>query len=120
FPGPRPDVVASPRYSLIPAVCMIFTTPTALAWQVYFFTKAVVDYLNGSSSGIFANVRAPINKAPCALVALGINAVFVVIGAVLFLVGLSMAIRLFRSYLSSKAEARVKAPAAAAGGTRER
>src|SRR5947209_8051674 len=113
-------VRAPTRYSLIPAVFMIITTLAALAWQVYFFTKAVVDYLNGSSTGIFGNVRAPINKAPYALVALGINAVFVVIGAVLFLVGLSMAIRLFRSYLSSKAEARVKAPAAADGGTRER
>src|SRR5438309_3271571 len=84
-------VRAPTRYSLIPAVFMIITTLAALAWQVYFFTKAVVDYLNGSSTGIFGNVRAPINKAPYALVALGINAVFVVIGAVLFLVGLSMA-----------------------------
>src|SRR5256712_4667790 len=113
-------VRAPTKFSLIPGIFMIITTLAALAWQVYFFTKAVVDYLNGSTTGIFGNVRAPINKAPYALVALGINAVFVGIGAVLFLIGLSMAIRLFRSYLSSKAEARIKAPAAADGGTRER
>jgi len=39
---------------------------------------------------------------------------------VLFLVGLSMAIRLFRSYRTSLVGARGKAPAAADGGTREK
>src|SRR2546427_581005 len=56
---------------------------------------------------------------PRALVAVGINAVFVAVGAVLFAVGLSMAVRLFRSYRSSMAERRARAPAAADGGKRE-
>jgi hypothetical protein len=53
------------------------------------------------------------------IVAVAINGIFVVVGAVLFAVGVSMAIRLFRSYSRSVAEARGKAPAAADGGTRE-
>ena len=42
------------------------------------------------------------------------------VGAALFVVGVSMAIRLFRSYNQSMREARAKAPAAADGGTVER
>ena len=65
---------------------------------------------------VVRNVRGPIQTDPnYLLVAVGINAVFVLVGALLFLVGLSMAIRLFRSYSSSVAEAR--APVAADGGT---
>jgi carbon starvation protein len=113
-------VRAPTKYSLIPGVFMIVTTLSALVWQIYSFVNAVYMYLNGDSSGILGNVRSPINKQQFALVALGINGVFVAVGAVLFAVGLSMAIRLFRSYSRSVAEARGKAPAAADGGTREK
>jgi carbon starvation protein len=121
---------APTKYSLIPGIFMVITTLSALVWQTYTFGKAVVQYLSGAqypfgtnhdaSQWVLTNVRAPINVKDYVWLALGINAVFVAIGLVLFLVGLSMAIRLFRSYRTSVAEARARAPAAADGGTKER
>ncbi|HYU05861.1 MAG TPA: carbon starvation CstA family protein [Thermoplasmata archaeon] len=119
---------APTRYSLVPASFMIVTTLAALVWQTYTFANSVVQYLGNvpfptganrdPTVWILRNVRAPINVKEYAFVALGINAIFVLVGLVLFLVGLSMAIRLFRSYRTSMAEARAKAPAAADGGER--
>src|SRR2546422_4168414 len=114
-------VRAPTRYSLIPGVFMIVTTLAALVWQTGTFLYSVYAYLNNDASWINRNVRPPIqNNKDYILVAVGINAVFVVVGAVLFAVGLSMAVRLFRSYRSSMAERRAWAPAAADGGERER
>jgi len=113
-------VRAPTRYSLIPGIFMIVTTLAALAWQTGTFLYSVYAYLQGNSKWINQNVRPPIqNNNDYALIALGINAVFVVVGAVLFAVGLSMAVRLFRSYRRSMAERRARAPAAADGGKRE-
>jgi len=121
-------VRAPSRYSLIPGVFMVVTTLSALAWQIWSFTNSAVQYLEGTPfpgtnpdpvGWILRNVRPPINVKAYALVALGINAVFVVVGAVLFLVGLSMAVRLFRSYRVSLTEARTKVLAAADGGERK-
>ncbi|OLD06944.1 MAG: hypothetical protein AUJ09_01745, partial [Firmicutes bacterium 13_1_40CM_3_65_11] len=121
-------VRAPSRYSLIPGVFMVVTTLSALAWQIWSFTNSAVQYLQGTPfpgpnpdpvGWILRNVRPPINVKAYALVALGINAVFVVVGAVLFLVGLSMAVRLFRSYRVSLTEARTKVLAAADGGERK-
>ena len=112
---------APTRYSLIPGIFMIVTTLAALVWQTGTFLYSVYAYLNNDSSWINRNVRPPIqNNKDYVLVAVGINAVFVVVGAVLFAVGLSMAVRLFRSYRSSMAERRARAPAAADGGEPER
>jgi len=114
-------VRAPTRYSLIPGIFMIVTTLAALVWQTGTFLYSVYAYLNNDASWINRNVRPPIqNNKDYILVAVGINAVFVVVGAVLFAVGLSMAVRLFRSYRSSMAERRARAPAAADGGERER
>jgi len=111
---------APTRFSLIPGIFMIVTTLAALAWQTATFVYSVYAYLNNDSSWINRNVRPPIqNNKDYILVAVGINAVFVAVGAVLFAVGLSMAVRLFRSYRSSMAERRARAPAAADGGKRE-
>src|SRR5213594_2814762 len=111
---------APTRFSLIPGIFMIVTTLAALAWQTATFLYSVYAYLNNDSSWINRNVRPPIqNNKDYILVAVGINAVFVAVGAVLFAVGLSMAVRLFRSYRSSMAEHRARAPAAADGGKRE-
>ena len=120
---------APTRYSLVPGAFMIVTTLAALLWQIYTFGNSVVQYLGNvpypsgtnadPSVWILRNVRPPINVKDYAFVALGINAVFVLVGVILFIAGLSMAIRLFQSYRSSLAEARAKAPAAADGGSRE-
>jgi hypothetical protein len=99
---------------------MIVTTLSALVWQTGTFLYSVWAYLNNDNSWVLRNVRPPINTKDYILVAVAINAVFVAVGAVLFAVGLSMAVRLFRSYRSSMAERRTRAPAAADGGERER
>ena len=115
---------APSRYSLIPGVFMIVTTLSALIWQTYTFANSAGQYLigtpfkGGAASGwILRNVRQPINVPEYAWLALGINGLFVFVGAALFIAGLSMAIRLFRSYNRSLTEAR--APVAADGGTKE-
>src|SRR3989441_700340 len=111
---------APTKFSLIPGVFMIVTTLAALVWQTGTFLYSVWAYLNNDNSWVLRNVRPPINTKDYILVAVAINAVFVAVGTVLFAVGLSMAVRLFRSYRSSMAERRARAPAAADGGERER
>jgi carbon starvation protein len=113
-------VRAPTRYSLIPGVFMVVTTLSALVWQTGTFLYSVWAYIQKDNTWVLRNVRGPIQTDPNLLiVAVAINGIFVVVGAVLFAVGVSMAIRLFRSYSRSVAEARGKAPAAADGGTRE-
>ncbi len=113
-------VRAPTRYSLIPGVFMVVTTLSALVWQTGTFLYSVWAYIQNDNTWVLRNVRGPIQTDPNLLiVAVAINGIFVVVGAVLFAVGVSMAIRLFRSYSRSVAEARGKAPAAADGGTRE-
>ena len=114
-------VRAPSRYSLIPGVFMVVTTLSALVWQTGTFVYSVWAYVQNDKSWVVRNVRGPIQTDPNLIgVAVAINAVFVIVGAALFIVGLSMAIRLFRSYNQSMAEARAKAPAAADGGTLEK
>src|SRR5216110_4077371 len=113
-------VRAPSRYSLIPGVFMVVTTLASLVWQTGTFLYSVWAYLQNDKTWVLRNVRGPIQTDPNLLIlAVAINAVFVIIGAALFVVGVSMAIRLFRSYNRSVAEARAKAPAAADGGTAE-
>jgi carbon starvation protein len=112
---------APSRYSLIPGIFMVVTTLAALVWQTGTFLYSVWRYTQNDFTWINRNVRPPIqNNASLVPVALAINGIFVIVGLVLFLVGLSMAIRLFRSYRTSLVEARAKAPAAADGGIREK
>jgi len=114
-------VRAPSRYSLIPGVFMVITTLAALIWQTGTFVWSVWAYLQNDKTWVIRNVRGPIQSDPNLLiVAVAINAVFVIVGAALFIVGLSMAIRLFRSYSQSITQARGKAPAAADGGTVEK
>src|SRR2546422_559827 len=123
-------VRAPTKFSLIPGVFMVVTTLAALAWQIYTFANSAIQYLGNvqypfganhdPSQWVLTNVRPPINVKDYVWLALGINGVFVLVGLILFLVGLSMAIRLFQSYRSSMTEARARAPTAADGGTREK
>ena len=114
-------VRAPSRYSLIPGVFMVVTTLAALVWQTGTFLFSLWAYLQNDKTWVLRNVRGPIQTDPNLLIlAVAINAVFVIVGAVLFFVGVSMAIRLFRSYNQSIADARAKAPAAADGGTVEK
>jgi len=114
-------VRAPSRYSLIPGVFMVITTLAALVWQTGTFLYSLWAYLQNDKTWVLRNVRGPIQTDPNLLIiAVAINAVFVIVGAALFAVGVSMAVRLFRSYSRSVAEARAKAPAAADGGTVEK
>jgi carbon starvation protein len=106
------------RNYIVPGVFMVITTLAALVWETWTFLNAAIQYVfNNNGVPLGKQTNPPVNTILWA--ALGIDLVFVVIGAVLFVVGLSMALRLFRSYNQSRAEARVRAPAAADGGTRE-
>ncbi len=108
---------------LIPGVFMVVTTLAALAWETYTFLNAAFQYLvNGSAKALTGQMtKPPVGGAnPIIWAALGIDLVFVAVGAALFVVGLSMSIRLFRSYSRSKAEARAPEAAAADGGELEK
>jgi carbon starvation protein len=104
---------APSKFTLIPATFMIVTTLAALLWEAWLFFRAIVNfYFLGSPT--LLEVREPI-RSQYTLLALGLNAMFVFIGGFLFVLGLSMTVRLYRSYFQSRAEVRA-APAAAPGG----
>ena len=100
---------------ILPGIFMVVTTLAALVYETWTFLNAFIQYVfYGNAGPLVVQTKAPVSGYVYA--ALGIDAVFVGVGVALFVVGLSMAIRLFRSYSQSKAEARVRAPAAADGG----
>ena len=106
------------RNYVIPGVFMVVTTLAALIWETWTFVNAAIQYVVYNNAAALAQqTRPPVSGVT--LAALAIDAVFVGVGVALFLVGLSMAIRLFRTYGRSKAEGRVPAPAAADGGELE-
>ena len=72
----------------------------------------------GESEAFVSNLLTVFSIAGSVLVAVAINGIFVAVGAILFLVGLSMAIRLFRSYFGSREEVRARAPTAPGNGGR--
>lgn len=107
------------RNYLIPGVFMVVTTLAALVWETWTFVNAAIQYVvNNDAAALKTQTKPPVSGIT--LAALGIDAVFVAVGAALFIVGLSMAVRLFRSYRSSVTEARGGAPAAADGGSQEK
>jgi len=111
---------ARTRNYLVPGVFMVVTTLAALLWETWTFINAGIQYLFFGNSGplTLQMTKKPVSDIPWA--ALGIDVIFIVVGAVLFGVGLSMSVRLFRSYSASRAEARARAPAAADGGEVEK
>jgi len=111
---------ARTRNYLVPGIFMVVTTLAALLWETWTFINAGIQYLFFGNS---APLTLQMTKKPVsdiAWAALGIDVIFIVVGAVLFAVGLSMSVRLFRSYSASRAEARARAPAAADGGEVEK
>src|SRR5947208_15956268 len=113
-------VRARSRYSLVPAVFMVITTLAALVWQTATFAYSVWAYLQNDKTWILRNVRPPIQTDPnLPWAAIVINVVFVIIGAVLFPVGLFLAVPLSRIHPQSLAHARARERAAAARSTRE-
>ena len=75
-------------YALIPAVFMIIVTLSALLWETAKFLYAVLTGSPIASPPLSYNVAA----------ALALNAVFVVVGVALFLLGLYMTYVLFKRY----------------------
>jgi len=111
---------AQTRNYLIPGIFMVVTTLAALLWETWTFINAGIQYLFFGNNGplTLQMTKKPVSDIPWA--ALGIDIIFIVVGVVLFAVGLSMSVRLFRSYSASRAEARARAPAAADGGEVEK
>src|SRR5438876_12140039 len=106
-------VRARSRYSLVPAVFMVITTLAALVWQTATFAYSVWAYLQNDKTWILRNVRPPIQTDPNLLwAAIVINAVFVIIGAVLLAWAYPWPFGLSRAYSRSlEAEGRRARPA---------
>src|SRR5712691_5260692 len=102
---------ARTRNYLIPGIFMVVTTLAALLWETWTFVNAGIQYLFFNNSGplTLQMTKKPVSDIGWA--ALGIDIVFIAVGVILFGIGLSMAVRLFRSYYASQAEARARAPA---------
>ncbi|MFQ5886192.1 MAG: carbon starvation CstA family protein, partial [Anaerolineae bacterium] len=88
-------VRARTGYTLVPAIFMIVTTLAALAWETWLFLRAVTT---GKPL-----VRAPLNNYPT--LALILNGIFVIVGVVLFILGIRMALMTWRTYQEAKAAA---------------
>ncbi|MGQ4891762.1 MAG: carbon starvation CstA family protein [Candidatus Njordarchaeia archaeon] len=82
----------SSLYALIPAIFMIIVTLSALVWETAKFTYAVIT---GSPIA-----KPPLSNIPIA--ALALNAVFVIVGMALFLLGIYMTGILFKRYFEYK------------------
>jgi len=86
-------VRARSEFTLGPAIFMIVTTLAALTWQTWVFLRAFLT-------------RAPLVRAPLAsypTIALAINGIFVLVGAVLFILGIRMALLTWGSYSKYRA-----------------
>lgn len=108
---------APSKFTLIPATFMIITTLSALIWEAWMFAQGILRfYATGRATNL--QVNDPIRTYPLFGVLAGVivSAAFVVVGAALFLVGLSMAVKLYRSYFRSRAETRAVPAVAADGG----
>lgn len=86
---------APTAYTFIPAIFMIITTLAALAWQTYVFSKAFLGITK-------TLVAAPLNAY--AGVAKTMDGIFVLVGLVLFVLGIRMAWLTIASYSKAKAQ----------------
>ncbi len=101
--------------TLVTGTFMTITTLAALAFTALRFVNEVVEIFPGFAK---AGVRPPLGDYPS--LALGFHVGFIVVGAVLFIVGLYMAYLVYKSYWKSYKEVTVPAPAVVAnGGTEE-
>ncbi len=104
--------VKSPSiYTLIPATFMIITTLAALLWEIYDFTRAVLGYLGVEEFTKFGlKVAGPLAKPspdapyPYPTISVLLNSVFILVGVMLFLLGLRMAYYTYKAYFRFKAE----------------
>jgi len=107
-------VKAPTIYTLAPATFMIVTTLSALAVQTFYFFQATMYGLaNGKPHPAF--VRPPLDQYPG--VAVFLNGVFVLVGAILFILGIRMAVLTYQAY--GRFRAAPAAPAPVAGGSKE-
>ncbi|HID87205.1 MAG TPA: carbon starvation protein A, partial [Anaerolineae bacterium] len=85
----------STSYTLGPAIFMLVTTLAALLWEIWIFVKAVIT-------------RTPVMKPPLSAyagISLVFNVVFIIVGVVLFILGIRMVRMSWRSYQEAKAAA---------------
>jgi carbon starvation protein len=84
-------------YTLWPAAFMIVTTLAALAWQTWLFVRAILR------STPLVQAGTPIADPDFEWLALAFNGVFVLVGLVLFILGVRMAVFTVRGYRASQA-----------------
>ena len=92
---------ANAGFTLGPAVFMIVTTLVALAYESWMFLRALLTRT--------PQVRAPLASYPT--IALAINGIFVLVGVVLFILGIRMALLTWGSYSKYQAAPPAEAPA---------
>ncbi|MGH8103477.1 MAG: carbon starvation CstA family protein, partial [bacterium] len=103
-------VKAPTIYTLIPAVFMIVTTIAGLLWQIYKFADAtLIGLRTGAPPAAF--VKPPLDHYPH--LAIGLNAVFVLVGIALLVLGLRMAVIVIGGYQRAQ-EAAKNSPAPSA------
>ncbi len=84
-------------YVLGPAIFMVIVTLSGLAWEVYMYVRAVNKYLATQDVKVLF-AKPPLNQYPAA--ALAMNVVFIIVGVILFILGIVMTYYLVRSYTS--------------------
>jgi hypothetical protein len=89
---------------------MIVTTLAALAWQSWAFLRAVIN------DRPLVQPNTPIAQEGWQWLALTFNGIFVLVGVLLFVLGLRMALSTLRGYREGAMAAGGEAPAPAGGG----
>ncbi|HDH09851.1 MAG TPA: carbon starvation protein A [Chloroflexi bacterium] len=85
----------STSYTLGPAIFMLVTTLAALIWETWVFIRA---FIVGKPL-----VKPPLDKIAYPTLAFALNGLFVIVGVVLFILGIRMTIMAWRRYQEAKA-----------------
>ena len=85
----------STSYTLGPAIFMLVTTLAALIWETWVFIRA---FIVGKPL-----VKPPLDKIAYPTLAFALNGLFVIVGVVLFILGIRMTMMAWRRYQEAKA-----------------
>ncbi len=85
----------STSYTLGPAIFMIVTCLAALLWEIWIFIRA---FIVGKPL-----VKPPLDKIAYPTLAFALNGIFVIVGVVLFILGIRLAMMAWRRYQEAKA-----------------
>jgi len=91
-------VKARTGYTLGPAIFMIITTLAALLWEIWIFARALFVLRKPL-------VKPPLDKLLYPGLGFALNAIFIIVGVVLFVLGIRMALMTWRTYQEARAAA---------------